>query len=190
MHRLAPRRLVAAILVAVAIWSYLATGQMGERQVVAAARELEAGHRLSAEDLTMRKVKSVPSDALERIDAADGRVLRIALLAGEPVIGRKLAEPGIDSMSALIPPGMMAVAFTPESRVVIHKGDVVLISATLDGSRIETRGNPYRVVAERARVIAVKERLLTVLLTPQERTFLATGAAYGTLDAAVVDASG
>lgn len=197
LHRFNARRYVAGLLVIAALWIVFGEGD-GGRSVVVAARELEAGHRLTPDDLSIVSLKGAPADSIFDPAISAGRTLRIGLLEGEPIVERKLAPPGADSISALIPPGMVAAEFVPASRVDARVGDSVLISATLDAGRIETKGNPYRVVAERARVIRAESgstdsgstRRLTVLLTPQERSYLATGAGYGTLDAALVDPSG
>lgn len=193
LHRFNARRYVAGLLVIAALWIAFGEGSGGGRSVVVAARELEAGHRLTPDDLSIISLKGAPADSVFDPAISAGRTLRIGLLEGEPIVERKLAPPGADSISALIPPGMVAAEFVPASRVDARVGDSVLISATLDSGRIETKGNPYRVVAERARVIRAESgstRRLTVLLTPQERSYLATGAGYGTLDAALVDPSG
>lgn len=192
------RRFAALALAAAAVLVYASKGKSEplpeQRLVVVAAHDLDPGRKIEARDLERRELVSPPGDVVTDPNLAAGRSLRIPLLEGEPLIERKFSPPGTEGISALVPPGMVAISFKPSSQIVARAGELVLVTATLDSSKVDTRGNPFRVVAEKARVIsvdgAVAPETLTVAMTPQERSYLAAAQTMGSVDAALTNPAG
>ncbi|WP_300399744.1 Flp pilus assembly protein CpaB [Nocardioides sp.] len=128
------RRLLAALLSAVAVWAGLSAvspSPEGTVPVLVAARDLPAGLTISADDLTTVDFRpgSEPSGAVGSEADVAGRLLAAPLGAGEPVtavrlVGADLAQahPGRRSVPVRLPdPGMVAL---------LEVGDLVDLVAT------------------------------------------------------------
>lgn len=135
------RRLVSALLVAVAAW--LVTGAVLPDPpdpgvpVVIAADDLPAGHVLSADDLRVdrwpRDIR--PPGAVRRVDHAVGRTLAGPLGAGEPVTPARTHD------SALLRglPKDRVLAYLPADgglSQVLQPGDHIDAVSTADGSTV------------------------------------------------------
>lgn len=176
------RRLVAAALSALAValaLQSLAPGPPPAVEVTVAARDLPAGARLVAGDLTTARL---PREAVPDALAARpvGRVLAAGLRRGEPVsdvrlVGPALAQarPGEQALPVRLPDAGMASLVRP--------GDVVDLLATDPGS------GQTEVVATDVTVLAVPhevpqglgdgaEGALVVVSLPPERVPLVAGA--------------
>jgi hypothetical protein len=137
------RRVLAAALVAVAVWTTLeqlrppppAPG----RAVVLAARDVAAGTTLRADDLTLASLGAGAADVtgLDRLDAAIGRVLDSPLAAGE-VLSRTRFR-GSDLLTGM-PSGQLAVAVPVANAPIVAalaEGDRVTLVGTSDGATVE-----------------------------------------------------
>jgi pilus assembly protein CpaB len=84
-------------------------------QIVVAAKDLETGMVLKAEDVRMADWSGpLPAGAIMKVDGPDGAVGRgvnASMVAKEPVLSSRLAPPGAGGgLAAQIPKGMRAVA--------------------------------------------------------------------------------
>ncbi len=82
-------------------------------KVVVAAKDLDIGTPLTAEQLTLTEwpKSSVPKGAFNEIGALKERTVIAKLWAGEPILASELAAPGSGAgMVATINPGMRAMA--------------------------------------------------------------------------------
>ncbi|HEU4676031.1 MAG TPA: Flp pilus assembly protein CpaB [Motilibacteraceae bacterium] len=140
------RRLVAALLLAAA--AAVAVGALAPappptRPVVVAARDLPAGHRLTADDLAVRHLPppARPAGAVPAVPAALGRTVAAAVRRGEPLTDARLVGPGLLSGA---PAGQVAapvrVADAAEAALV-SPGDVVDVLAVTTG-QVRTFADP------------------------------------------------
>ena len=81
-------------------------------KVTVAARDLEIGTLIKADDLTTGEwVGDPPKDVVVKPEAAIGRGVVSTLYAGEPIMEKRLATLGSGAgLAAIIPPGMRACA--------------------------------------------------------------------------------
>jgi pilus assembly protein CpaB len=87
--------------------------ELALQEVVVAARELNTGATIEIADLRVEMWPStkIPSDAFFEIDGLAGRVPINKILADEPLVGRRLAEPGSGfGLAPKVPPGMRAMS--------------------------------------------------------------------------------
>jgi pilus assembly protein CpaB len=97
-------------------WVYKRATAPSQRQgvhVVAATRDLPVGKRLVADDLKLVEIdrRDAPQGVFGKPSDAIDRAVTTPILANEIVLNRKLApKGGGDSLTALIEPGMRAVA--------------------------------------------------------------------------------
>jgi pilus assembly protein CpaB len=83
------------------------------KDVVVAARELEVGATIRPEDVKAAKLPAplVPQGSFARVEEVVGRPVTSKILAGEPVLGGRLAERGSGfGLAPIIPTGMRAVS--------------------------------------------------------------------------------
>ena len=137
-----------------------------QMRVLAAARDIGPGERVGAADFRWTAwpeeavipaylTEQADADALERLS---GAVARSSFSAGEPVIERKLVQPGqAGFMAAVLTPGMRAVAVPISARSgaggFILPNDRVDIIATEDN---ET-GIGAAITVENVRVLAIDQ---------------------------------
>jgi pilus assembly protein CpaB len=159
---------------------------------------------------------SVPAGAVERVDAVRGRVVRAAIVAGEPLLDGKLAT-GVAGrggiMPVLVPEGRRAVSIRvddaiKESGFILPGSRVdILVSMTRESASQE---RVAKVVIQDIPVLAagqtvemrdnkpVQVTTVTLALTPQEGERLTLAQAHGRLtlamrnvrDHAIVDTPG
>ena len=150
------RRAGATLLAAFALVLALRPGPGAEaaapqlEPVVVAARSLEAGRALEAEDLT---ISSHPPDAVPEGVVAEpelliGRVLAGAVRDGEALTDARLVGPGLTS---LLPAGQVAAPVRLADLAVaglVRTGDLVDVLATgPDAAEAETLASGVRVLA-------------------------------------------
>jgi pilus assembly protein CpaB len=144
-----------------------------ETPVVVAARSIDAGSTIAADDLAVRSVPVAGLPAtLSTPDAAVGRVAITSFVTGEPITATRLAPIG-GALASSLPTGSRAVTLgvdaVPEGLVA---GDHVDVFATYAGAR------PYTsTVAEDVRVLAIASEDGGAFATTEEGTkitFVAT----------------
>ena len=135
-------------------------------RVLAAARDIDAGERVGAGDFrwsawpeeAVIPAYIVQADDAEAMERLAGAVARNRFSAGEPVIERKLVQPGqAGFMAAVLTPGMRAVAVPISARSgaggFILPNDRVDIIATEE----HERGLGAEITVENVRVLAIDQ---------------------------------
>lgn len=105
---------------------------------VVAGRDLDAGTVVDAADLVVRDLPRVarPDGSPAAVDAVVGRTLTADVVAGEPVVARRLAPAGLSGAAARVPPGRRAVT-VPAARGAappVQPGDHVDLVSVADGA--------------------------------------------------------
>jgi Flp pilus assembly protein CpaB len=211
MLRRSPRGVVlwaAAAILAVATAAYVADILVSLRHqdqafgtvhaVVVATRDLPLGRRLSARDLTDRRVRGESGEpgAIGAPSAAIGRVVAVPLLRGAVVTSRHLAAHRRDGRDGTVPAGRRAMRVVIEGGVRPRPGDPVDLYATFDPQTVGADVEPTLTVAHGVPVTAVDSDDgsisseqgaigVTVLVTPDEAKRLAFATAAGTLALAI-----
>jgi pilus assembly protein CpaB len=175
--------------------------ELALQEVVVAARELNTGATIEIADLRVEMWPStkIPSDAFFEIDGLAGRVPINKILADEPLVGRRLAEPGSGfGLAPKVPPGMRAMSVRvndvigvsgfvlPEARVD------VLVTGMPRGQ--ESGGQMTKTILGNVRVISAGENLepdasgkpqrvavVTLLVTPHQAELLTLATSQGRL---------
>lgn len=158
------RRVIAALLVAAAVWSALMalTRDPDTRPVAVAAHDLSGGATVRPDQVEVRRwpAAAVPKSLIDPADV-DGRVVVGGMRAGEPFTDRRAVDP-----RDLGAGRVLAVVEVPAAvGVVVRGGDAVDVLAVGDDGAGTT-------VAESADVIAVRrdqDRDVTVLGLAVER---------------------
>jgi Flp pilus assembly protein CpaB len=116
-----------------------ASAEYGARRtVVVARRDIDAGTRLSAGDVSSRLMPAafVPSGGVAGASAAIGRVIVVPLVRGQVLVDRQLAPRGLSSAAALVAPGTRAIALPTNGLAPpLRLGDVVDVYATFDDGK-------------------------------------------------------
>lgn len=137
-----------------------------QMRVLAAVRDIGPGERVTPADFRWTAwppeavipayvTQQADGDALERLA---GSVARTRFSAGEPVIERKLVQPGeAGFMAAVLTPGMRAVAVPISARS--GAGGFILPNDRVDIIATEERGRTMgaTIVVENARVLAIDQ---------------------------------
>lgn len=134
--------------------------------VVVAARDIDVGYVLTAEDLATERVADGPKarTAITLAAAAVGRTASSAIRKGQLVREEDLAAPGSGaSLASLVPPGQRAVTVAlrePGPGPALYPGAFVDVLVTAD---IPSRASGFReamtkTVIERSRVLAVNDQ--------------------------------
>ena len=169
------------------------------KKVVVAKLDLPLAAALTADMLEVVDwpESSVPAGAFGDAAALTGRVVRGAVVRGEPILEARLApKDGGSGLSAVIPAKLraMTVKVTESSGVAgfIHPGDLVDVIATMAPRRDDPEPRS-RVILQNIRVIAVGEELeaqsarpikvpvVTLLVAPADSERLALAALHGDL---------
>jgi pilus assembly protein CpaB len=150
------RRVAAALLAAVALVLALRPGPAADaappqlQPVVVAARPLEAGRALVADDLSIGRYLpgTAPEGMVAEPDLLVGRVLAGAVGTGEPLTDTRLVGPGLTS---LLPDGHVAAPVRLADLAVaglVRTGDRVDVLATgPDAAEAEVLASGVRVLA-------------------------------------------
>jgi Flp pilus assembly protein CpaB len=122
-----PRRLVVLGCVALAVGCGLSGLRREGADVLVAVRAVPAGQALTAADLAVRHWPRsvVPARALHHLAEARGRVLALAITAGEPLTSARLLGPGL---AAGRPPGTVVFAISvsaTSAHAVVQPGERV-----------------------------------------------------------------
>lgn len=143
--------------------------------VVVARRPLGTGEVVAPDDVEVARLPArlVPSEALGRPPV--GRTVRHPILAGEAVVGARLAPDGAVGVAALLLEGERAVALPlPAHRAPVEVGQVVDVLATVDPLTTGGHRAATSVVAAGATIIAVDENGVTVAAPADDAVRIAT----------------
>jgi pilus assembly protein CpaB len=150
-------------------WVYrrsAAPEQKAVARVLAAAKALPLGHKLAAADVKLITLEQadVPEGSFQKVEDVADRALTAPVTAGDLILSARLtAKGGGDGLTAVIEPGMRAVAVQVNevSSVAgfIHPGtrvDVLYTRAFTDG------GSATRTLLQNIKVIALGREINTV----------------------------
>ncbi len=129
-------------------------------EVVVAARDLDAGDVVQAADVRTERWPSavVPGGAVD--EAPLGRVLSADVVAGEALVGARLAPDGLSGPAALVPDGWRAVA-VPSSA-----GFGAPVPPLRLGDRVDVLAPDL--VAAGAVVVAVDDEVVTIAVSADD----------------------
>lgn len=173
--------------------------------VVVAAVDIPVAGNLTPEVLKVVDwpLSAQPQGSFDAIDAVNGRVANVSLVAGEPIVESRLSPKGAGAgMASLIPPSMRAMTVTANDVIgvsgFIHPGDVVDVITTMSGPVPGAAAGTQdqfrsKIVLQNIRILAVGQRLssdpnkpeqvpvVTLLVTPEESERLALASTQGKL---------
>jgi pilus assembly protein CpaB len=196
--------IVVALLATFAVYRYLQraaqSAQVPSQPVVVAAQDMPEGARLDRLSLTVNSwpVSTVPPGAFAEPDSLVGRVTRVAVFKGEPIVPGRLAPPGTGpGLEVKITPGKRAMAvkindviglaglIQPNSRVD------VLVTLKEEGSTDKQRAklfmNDIRVLSVGTQVErgedgkAISATTATLEVSPSEAERLAVATNQGSI---------
>jgi Flp pilus assembly protein CpaB len=159
------------------------------RPVAVATRDLAAGDVLASDDVAVRDLPRalVPGAALRAAPA--GAVVRQPVVAGEALVGDRLAPDGLQGAAALVPAGHRAVAVPigPAGAPPVGPGDLVDVLAVVApapgaGDVPSAEGAPAFPLVDRAAVVAVEDDTVSVAVPRDD----AAGVAFALTQGAVV----
>lgn len=172
-------------------------------QLAVTAVDIQLGQQINPEmvKLVDWPRESMPPGAISDLAVLNGRVTKMSLLRGEPVLESKLAEPGsMPGLSALIAPGKRAMTVKVNEVVGVAgfalPGNYVdiIVSTENDGSRGDTKDRQIaKIVLERILVLAVAQvasrdetkpkvvNAVTLEVTPEEAEKLDLARSVGSL---------
>lgn len=215
---------VAALGTALLLTRYMETRIAAARvpttKVVVAAADLPIATTLRPELLATVDwpTASLPDGSLGDVKQAEGRVVNVSMVKGEPVLGSKLVsgDGGKSALAALLTPGMRAMAVRVDDVVgvagFIHPGDHVDVIVTMTPE--VSHGVPIsKIILQNIKVLTVGKEMenrgrdpqktlaatvATLMVDTDEAERLALGASKGqirlalrsSLDAEVVATSG
>lgn len=106
--------------------------------VVVAARTIGVGARLSADDLTVKQVRSADAlpNGLKTVEEAVGQVISVQRLAGDQVTTDMLGSQALSAIAAGLAPDHRAVAVTVSRSAglagIVRPGDLVTLIAVVE----------------------------------------------------------
>lgn len=138
------------------------SSQVPMKSVVIAARDMSEGEKLERPSLSVAHwpAAAVPESAFANIDSAVGRVVRISVFRGEPIVPGRLAPAGTGpGLEVKIAPGMRAMA--------VKINDVAGLSGLIQpNSRVDVlvtlQANQQRNTKEQAKLFMNNMRVLSV----------------------------
>lgn len=109
-----------------------------DTEVVIAARTIGVGARLTAEDLTVKQVRSADAlpGALESVDEAVGQVISVQRLAGDQITADMLGSQALSAIASGLAPDHRAVAVKVSRSAglagIVRPGDLVTLIAVVE----------------------------------------------------------
>lgn len=109
-----------------------------DTEVVVAARTIGVGARLTAEDLTVKQVRSADAlpNALKSVDEAVGQVISVQRLAGDQVTSDMLGSQALSAIASGLAPDHRAVAVKVSRSAglagIVRPGDLVTLIAVVE----------------------------------------------------------
>jgi pilus assembly protein CpaB len=153
------------------------------RTVVVATRDLAPGDRLDASAVEARSLPRATTTEAALTAVPVGAIVRQPILAGEPVVERRLAPQGLSGAAALVPDGDRAVAVPigPVGAPPLAVGDLVDVLAVVPvGAELRGDEPPAFALVERATVVDVTDEAISVAVpeadTPRVAWALTNGA--------------
>jgi Flp pilus assembly protein CpaB len=140
------------------------------RPVVVATRDLSPGDTIEVSDVEVRTLPEAAAGSTALREAPTGAVVSQPVVAGEALVGQRLAPDGLSAVAALVPVGQRAVAVPlgPMGAPPLSIGDLVDVLAVVpvaaDGladAGADT-GEPAFPLVEEARVVDVGELSVSV----------------------------
>ena len=140
------------------------------RPVVVATRDLSPGDTIEGSDVEVRTLPEAAAGSTALREAPTGAVVSQPVVAGEALVGQRLAPDGLSGVAALVPAGQRAVAVPlgPMGAPPLAIGDLVDVLAVVpvaaDGvadAGADT-GEPAFPLAEDAMVVDVGEQSVSV----------------------------
>jgi pilus assembly protein CpaB len=194
--------LVSAVFYQIAVRGRSAPQEAaGTQEIVVATRDLDIGATVGPADLRLEQwpANRVPEDGFRELDEVVEGVPVARILAGEPVMRRRLAPPGSGvGLSPKVPVGMRAISVrvddvTGLSGFVLPEAQVdVLVTGTPLSS--PESGRMTRTILSKVRVISAGENLepdasgkaqrvavVTLLVSPEQAELLTLASAQGRL---------
>lgn len=160
------------------------------RAVAVATRDLAPGEVVDAGAAEVRDLPggAVTPAALARVPA--GAVVRQAIAAGEPLVPTRLAPHGLSGAAALVPPGAraLAVPLGPAGSPPVAAGDQVDVLAVLPPGGAGAGTDPAFPLVERAAVVDVDERAVTVAVPERDAARVAWALSHGAVVLALAGA--
>jgi pilus assembly protein CpaB len=168
------------------------------KDIVVVAADIQAGDRLSEEDLKILSwpERLVPAGSFQKSEDVVGRVVARDFFDGEPILSAHLSKDGAsDGIASLTPPGMRAMTVAVSSDAMIKNflqaNSRVDVLATI---QTEKKGGGYisKSILQNIRVLSVdnaggggigmgKKGNVTLLVTPEEAEHLALAESQGVL---------
>ncbi len=196
-----------ALLVSAVFYQIAVRGRSGPaeptglREIVVATRDLDIGATVEPADLRLEEwpANHVPEDAFNEVDQVVNGVPVARILAGEPVMRRRLAPPGSGvGLSPKVPVGMRAISVRVDD--VTGLAGFVLPEAQVDvlvtGTPLSSpeAGRMTRTILSKARVLSAGENLepdasgkpqrvavVTLLVSPEQAELLTLASSQGRL---------
>ena len=140
------------------------------RPVVVATRDLSPGDTIEGSDVEVRTLPEAAAGSTALREAPTGAVVSQPVVAGEALVGQRLAPDGLSGVAALVPSGQRAVAVPlgPMGAPPLSIGDFVDVLAVVPvaadgpaGAGADT-GEPAFPLVEDARVVDVGEQSVSV----------------------------
>ena len=109
-----------------------------DTEVVVAARTIGVGARLTAEDLTVKQVRSADAlpNALKSVDEAVGQVISVQRLAGDQITSDMLGSQALSAIASGLAPDHRAVAVKVSRSAglagIVRPGDLVTLIAVVE----------------------------------------------------------
>ncbi len=109
-----------------------------DTEVVVAARPIGVGARLTAEDLTVKQVRSADAlpNALKSVDEAVGQVISVQRLAGDQITSDMLGSQALSAIASGLAPDHRAVAVKVSRSAglagIVRPGDLVTLIAVVE----------------------------------------------------------
>jgi pilus assembly protein CpaB len=170
-----------------------------EQSVLITNFDLEIGRVISEEDLTVKMwpLELAPEGSFSELENLVGRVVRTEILAGEPIIERKLAPEGsIGGLSGRIPVGK--VAMTVGVNVVSGVSGFIVPGCRVDvivttSTNYSKESAKTKIILQNVEVIAIDQeterdsnsplsvQAVTLVVTPDEAEKLALASTEGKL---------
>ena len=201
--------LFAAVLTALVatfgVYRYLqqakASSQVPMQTVVVAARDLSEGEKLERLALSTVQwpVGTAPDSAFSSLDSAIGRVARVAVFKGEPIVPGRLAPAGTGpGLEVKITPGKRAMAVKINDVAglsgLIQPNSRVDVLVTLQANQTQNRNEQAKMFMNNMRVLSVGTQVergedgkpiqattATLEVTPQQAEQLAVAMNEGTI---------